>query len=87
MKFRKPWWVDEYLLYWSRVCIWSGALTTFVTVVLILGDNPQFIREDADPMVVLYLSLAMFGLGIVLYIILCVIADPWCPNQGDDGTQ
>ena len=84
MKFRKPWWVDEYLEYWARVFIMSGVWGTFVTVALILGDNPQFLREDANPMIVLYLFLAMFGLGIVLYVILCVIADPYTPNHGDD---
>lgn len=87
MKFRKPWWVDECLLFWSRVFILSGVWGTFMVVVLTLGDNPSFIRDDADPMVALYLTLATLGLGIVLYIVLCVIAYPYYPNQGDDGTE
>lgn len=87
MRFRKPWWVDETLHYWSRVFIMSGLWSVFMVVALILGDNPSFIRDDADPMIALYLALATLGLGIVLYIVLCVIGDPYCPNQGDDGTE
>lgn len=82
MKFRKPWWVDEYLLYWSRFFIGSGIIGTFELVAL-----KPYLHEDVDPMAIFYLFLAMIGLGIVLYVILCVIADPRCPNQGDDGTQ
>lgn len=87
MKFRKPWWVDEQLEYWSRVFILSGVWGTIMVVALILGDDPQFIRDDADPMISLYLTLATLGLGIVLRIVLCVIGDPYCPNQWDDGIE
>ena len=82
MKFRKPWWVDEYLEYWARVFILVGPIGMFEFVAF----KPYF-REDANPMVAFYLILALFGLGIVLYIILCVVADPYYPNQGDDGTE
>lgn len=87
MKFRKPWWVDEQLEYWMRVFILSGLWGTFITVALIFGDDKSFIREDADLTIYLYLFPAMIGLGIVLFAILCVIADPYYPNQGDDGTE
>ena len=69
MKFRKPWWVDEYLEFWTRTCILMGPIGMLEFVML----KPYF-REDANPMIPLYLILAMFGLGIVLFVIQCVIA-------------
>lgn len=79
--------MDESLLYWSRVFILSGVWGTFMVIALMTGDNPSFIRDDADPMISLYLTIATLCLGIVLRIVLCVIGDPYCPNQGDDGTE
>lgn len=82
MKFRKPWWVDEYLEFWARSFILCGPIGMFMFVTL----KPYF-REDANPTVLFYQILALFGLGIVLYVILCVIKDPCSPNRGDDGTE